>query len=139
MGPADPGPMSRPRLEVADIFRAYGPAYRRAHSQHLNLPQLKVMSAIETCRTAALGGHVCCLHQVRPSAHRLQLVPEPALPEVPRQPRHRTGCKRAWRILLPVEYFHVVFTLPSQITDIAYQNKAAVYGLLVPRHRPRRF
>ena len=50
--------MPRPRLEVADIFRAHGPAYRREHAGHLNLPQLKVMSAIENCRTAALGGHV---------------------------------------------------------------------------------
>lgn len=121
--------MSRPRLEVADIFRAHGPAYRRDHAAHLNLPQLKVMSAIETCRTAALGGHVMactkCKHQhIAYNSCRN---------------RHCPKCQglasRDWmaaRIedLLPVEYFHVVFTLPAQIADIAFQNKAAVYGLL---------
>ena len=121
--------MPRPRLEVADIFRAHGPAYRRDHAAHLNLPQLKVMSAIETCRTAALGGHVMactkCKHQhIAYNSCRN---------------RHCPKCQglasREWmaaRIedLLPVEYFHVVFTLPAQIADIAFQNKAAVYGLL---------
>ena len=62
-----PDLMRRPNLEVADIFRAHGPAYRRDHAGHLNLLQLKVMSAIETCRTAALGGHVAactkCSHR----------------------------------------------------------------------------
>lgn len=121
--------MPRPKLEVADIFRAHGPAYRREHAGHLNLPQLKVMSAIEACRTAALGGHVAactkCDHQhIAYNSCRN---------------RHCPKCQGAaaqdWmqaRIedLLPVEYFHVVFTLPAQIADIAYQNKAAVYGLL---------
>jgi len=121
--------MPRPRLEVADIFRAHGAIYRRDHAGHLNLPQLKVMSAIETCRTAALGGHVMactnCKHQhIAYNSCRN---------------RHCPKCQglasRDWmqaRIedLLPVEYFHVVFTLPAPIADIAYQNKAAVYGLL---------
>ena len=121
--------MPRPKLEVADIFRAHGPAYRRKHAGHLNLPQLKVMSAIETCRTAALGGHVAactkCDHQhIAYNSCRN---------------RHCPKCQGAaaqdWmqarmEDLLPVEYFHVVFTLPSQIADIAYQNKASVYGLL---------
>lgn len=121
--------MPRPKLEVADIFRAHGPAYRREHAGHLNLPQLKVMSAIENCRTAALGGHVAactkCDHQhIAYNSCRN---------------RHCPKCQGAaaqdWmqaRIedLLPVEYFHVVFTLPAPIADIAYQNKAAVYGLL---------
>ena len=121
--------MSRPRLEVADIFRAHGPAYRRAHSQHLNLPQLKVMSAIETCRTAALGGHVSactkCGHQhIAYNSCRNRHCP-----------KCQGSAAQDWmqarmEDLLPVEYFHVIFTLPSQITDIAYQNKAAVYGLL---------
>ena len=121
--------MSRPRLEVADIFRAHGPAYRREHAGHLNLPQLKVMSAIEACRTAALGGHVAactkCGHQ--------------HLAYNSCRNRHCPKCQgaaaRDWmqarmEDLLPVEYFHVVFTLPKQIADIAYQNKAAVYDLL---------
>jgi len=121
--------MARPRLEVADIFRAHGAAYRRDNAGHLNLPQLKVMSAIETCRTAALGGHVAactkCGHEhVAYNSCR---------------DRHCPKCQgvaaRDWMAarmedLLPVEYFHVVFTLPAPIADIAYQNKAAVYGLL---------
>lgn len=121
--------MPRPKLEVADIFRAHGAAYRREHAGHLNLPQLKVMSAVENCRTAALGGHVAvctkCDHQhIACNSCRN---------------RHCPKCQGAaaqdWmqarmEDLLPVEYFHVVFTLPSQIADIAYQNKAAVYGLL---------
>ena len=112
--------MPRPRLEVADIFRDHGPAYRREHAGHLNLPQLKVMSAIENCRTAALGGHVAacteCDHQhIAYNSCRN---------------RHCPKCQGAtakdWmqaRIedLLPVEYFHVVFTLPAQIADIAFQ------------------
>jgi len=121
--------MPRPKLKVADVFRNYGPAYRREHAGHLNLPQLKVMSAVENCRTAALGGHVAactkCDHQhIAYNSCRN---------------RHCPKCQGAaaqdWMLarmedLLPVEYFHVVFTLPAQIADIAYQNKAAVYGLL---------
>ena len=121
--------MGRSKLEVADIFRAHGGAYRREHAGHLNLPQLKVMSAIENCRTAALGGHVAactkCDHQhIAYNSCRN---------------RHCPKCQGAaaqdWmqarmEDLLPVQYFHVVFTLPSQIAAIAYQNKAAVYGLL---------
>mgnify|MGYP000474677147 CR=1 FL=1 len=121
--------MARSKPEVADIFRAHGGAYRREQAGHLNLPQLKVMSAIENCRTAALGGHVAactkCDHQhIAYNSCRN---------------RHCPKCQGAaaqdWmqarmEDLLPVQYFHVVFTLPSQIADIAYQNKAAVYGLL---------
>ena len=121
--------MPRPKLEVADIFRAHGPAYRRDHAGHLNLLQLKVMSAIETCRTAALGGHVAactdCGHQhIAYNSCRNRHCP-----------KCQGAASQEWmqaRIedLLPVEYFHVVFTLPAQIAAIAYQNKAAVYGLL---------
>jgi hypothetical protein len=121
--------MPRPSLEVADVFRAHGAAYRRENAEHLNLPQLKVMSAIETCRTAALGGHVAactkCDHQhIAYNSCRN---------------RHCPKCQGAtaqdWmqarmEDLLPVEYFHVVFTLPAPIANIAYQNKAEVYGLL---------
>ena len=121
--------MPRPRLEVADIFRAHGPAYRREHAGKLNLLQLKVMSAIETCRTAALGGHVAactkCGHQhIAYNSCRNRHCP-----------KCQGAAARDWMLariedLLPVEYFHVVFTLPAQIADIAFQNKAAVYGLL---------
>lgn len=121
--------MPRPKLEVADIFRAHGRAYRHEQAGHLNLPKLKVMSAVENCRTAALGGHVAactkCDHQhIAYNSCRN---------------RHCPKCQGAaaqdWmqarmEDLLPIEYFHVVLTLPTQIADIAYQNKAAVYGLL---------
>jgi hypothetical protein len=119
----------RTAIEVADIFHAAGPAYRTAHAGHLNLDQLKVMSAIETCRTAALGGHVeaCqdCGHQrIAYNSCRNRHCP-----------RCQGAAARAWlearqADLLPVGYFHVVFTLPAEIADIAFQNKAKVYDLL---------
>jgi hypothetical protein len=121
--------MPRPKLEVADIFRAHGPAYRRDHAGHLKLPRLKVMSAIEACRTAALGGHVAactkCGHEhIAYNSCRNRHCP-----------KCQGATAREWisaRVedVLPVEYFHVVFTLPALVADIAYQNKAAVYGLL---------
>ena len=121
--------MHRPKLEVADVFRTHGAAYRREHTGHLNLPQLKVMSAIENCRTAALGGHVAactkCSHQhIAYNSCRNRHCPkcQGAAAQDWMQARRED--------LLSVEYFHVVFTLPAQIADIAYQNKAAVYGLL---------
>ena len=78
------GRVSRPALEVADIFRDHGAAWRRANAGHVSLDQLKVMCAIERCRTAALGGHVArCERDLRPHRHRLQQLPQPALPQVP--------------------------------------------------------
>ena len=119
----------RATIEVAEIFRAGGPAYRSAHAGHLSLSQLKVMSAIETCRTAALGGHVeaCsdCGHQrIAYNSCRNRHCP-----------RCQGAAARAWleaqkANLLPVGYFHVVFTLPAEIADIAFHNKAQVYDLL---------
>ena len=119
----------RHTIEVADIFRAAGPAYRAAHAGHLSLSQLKVMSAIETCRTAALGGHVeaCsdCGHQrIAYNSCRNRHCP-----------RCQGAAARTWleaqeANLLPVGYFHMVFTLPAQIADIAFHNKALVYDLL---------
>jgi hypothetical protein len=121
--------MSRPALEVADIFRDHGAAWRSANAGHLSLDQLKVMSAIERCRTAALGGHVArcedCTHT---------LITYNSC-----RNRHCPKCQGAaakqWLAereaeLLPVPYFHLVFTLPGPIADIAYQNKAAIYDLL---------
>jgi hypothetical protein len=119
----------RASLEVADIFRSAGPAYRSAHAGHLSLSQLKVMTAIENCRTAALGGHVeacddCGHWRIAYNSCRN---------------RHCPKCQgvaaRTWLAareadLLPVGYFHVVFTVPAQIADIAWQNKAVVYDLL---------
>ena len=121
--------MARPALEVADIFRDHGAAWRDANRGHVSLGQLKVMSAIERCRTAALGGHVArcedCSHTV--------------IAYNSCRNRHCPKCQGtqalAWMEerkaeLLPVGYFHVVFTLPSRIADIAYQNKAVIYDLL---------
>ncbi len=119
----------RPTLEVADIFRAHGPAWREAQRGHLSLPQLKVMSAITQCRTAALGGHVlrcdgCGTDQVSYNSCRNRHCPKCQSTAAQRWLDARQAD------LLPVEYYHVVFTLPAPIADIAYTNKAAIYGLL---------
>jgi hypothetical protein len=121
--------MGQPALEVADIFRVHGPAWRAAQRSHLSLGQLKVMSAIEQCRSAALGGHVlrcggCGADQVSYNSCRNRHCP-----------KCQSSAAQRWldarqADLLPVEYYHVVFTLPAPIADIAYQNKAVVYGLL---------
>jgi len=123
--------MHRPALEVADIFRDHGPAWREANRSHLSLDQLKVMSAIENCRTAALGGHVmrcendaCGYTAIAYNSCRNRHCP-----------KCQGAAAREWMAereaeLLPVPYFHVVFTLPSAIGDIAYQNKAVIYDLL---------
>jgi hypothetical protein len=119
----------RERLEVADVFRAHGPAWRKAQAGHLSLGQLKVMSAIERCRTAALGGHVArcqdCDHvQIAYNSCRNRHCP-----------KCQGAAARDWLAarqaeLLPVAYYHVVFTLPAPIADIAYQNKAEIYAIL---------
>jgi hypothetical protein len=124
--------VSRPALEVADIFRDHGAAWRRANRGHVSLGQLKVMSAIERCRTAALGGHVlrcengACGHT--------------AIAYNSCRNRHCPKCQgsqaRQWleareAELLEVPYFHVVFTLPPKIAGIAYHNKAVIYDLLL--------
>lgn len=121
--------MPRPKLEVADIFRTYGPAYRRANAGHLNLTQLKVMSAIEACRTEALGGHVAactkCNHQhIAYNSCKNRHCPKCQAPAA------RDWMTARAEDLLPVEYFHVVFTMPAEIAQIAYWNPKAVYGLL---------
>ena len=121
--------MGQPALEVADIFRTHGPAWRAAQRGHLSLGQLKVMSAIEQCRSAALGGHVlrcegCGTDQISYNSCRNRHCP-----------KCQSSAAKRWlearqADLLPVEYYHVVFTLPAPIADIAYQNKAVLYGLL---------
>lgn len=121
--------MERPGLEVADIFRAYGPAWRRAEKGHLNLSQLKVMSAIEQCRTSALGGHVlhcdhCHTQEISYNSCRNRHCPKCQAKAAQRWLEARQAD------LLPVEYYHVVFTLPAPISAIAYSNKAAIYRLL---------
>ena len=121
--------MARPALEVAGIFRIHGPAWRRANAGHVSLGQLKVMSAIERCRTAALGGHVA----------RCEKCDHIDIAYNSCRNRHCPKCQGAaakeWLAdreaeLLPVPYYHVVFTLPAPISDIAYHNKAAIYDVL---------
>jgi len=122
--------LPRSSLEVADIFRDHGPAWRAANAGHVSLGQLKVMRAIEHCRTAALGGHVArcedCAHEhIAYNSCRNRHCP-----------KCQAGAAKAWLAareaeLLPVGYFHVVFTLPAPIADIAWQNKRAVYDLLM--------
>ena len=119
----------QPALEVADIFRVHGPAWRAAQRGHLSLGQLKVMSATLQCRSVALGGHVlrcggCGADQVSYNSCRNRHCP-----------KCQSSAAKRWlearqADLLPVEYYHVVFTLPAPIADIAYQNKAVMYGLL---------
>jgi len=121
--------MPRQALEVADIFRDHGPAWRREQAGHLSLGQLKVMSAIERCRTAALGGHVeqcpdCGYTQIAYNSCRNRHCP-----------KCQGAAAKQWLAareadLLPVEYYHVVFTLPAPIGQIAYHNKTVIYALL---------
>jgi hypothetical protein len=119
--------MPRPTLEVADIFRAHGAVYREAH--RLSLEQLRVMRAIEVCRTAALGGHLEKCDHCAEERNAYNSC----------RNRHCPKCQGAERAkwlesrkaeLLPVEYFHVVFTVPEQIARIAFYNKETVYNVL---------
>jgi predicted Zn-ribbon and HTH transcriptional regulator len=122
--------LAREKLEVADIFRAHGIAYRTANAGHISLDQLKVMSAIERCRTAVLGGHIArcedCAHEhIAYNSCRNRHCP-----------KCQAGAAKVWLAareaeLLPVRYFHLVFTLPKQVADIAHQNKRAIYNLLM--------
>ena len=121
--------MARPPLEVADIFRRDGKRWRQAHAGHISLGQLKVMSAIEYCRTEALGGHR--LHCDKCDKDRIAYNSC--------RNRHCPKCQglkaEQWledrqADLLPVEYYHVVFTLPAEIAALAYQNKALLYDCL---------
>jgi hypothetical protein len=114
---------------VADIFRHRGPVWRASHAGHVSLGQLKVMSAIERCRTAALGGHV----------ERCEACAHTRIADNSCRNRHCPKCQGAaakeWLAdrqaeLLPVPYYHVVFTMPAPIADIAYYNKAVIYGIL---------
>lgn len=121
--------MSKHALEIADIFRMHGPAWRRDNAGHVSLSQLKVMSSIEACRTEALGGHVaactkCDHHHIAYNSCKNRHCPKC------QGPAARDWMAARAEDLLPVEYFHVVFTLPAEIARIAYWNKKAVYGLL---------
>lgn len=119
----------RPALEVADIFRRHGSAYVQAHDGHLDRVERRVMSAIELCRTSALGGHVegcqtCGTVRVAYNSCRNRHCP-----------KCQGAAARDWLEaragdLLPVPYFHVVFTLPAEIATIAFQNKKIAYDIL---------
>jgi Transposase zinc-binding domain len=119
----------RPALEVADIFRRHGAAYVQAHDGQLGRVERRVMSALELCRTATLGGHIegyraCGAVRVAYNSCRNRHCP-----------KCQAAVARDWLVaragdLLPVPYFHVVFTLPAEIAAITLQNKEAVYGVL---------
>ena len=129
-GSSQPAALPRSSLEVADIFRDHGAAWRAANAGHVSLEQLKVMSAIEQCRTAAPGGHVArcedCAHEhIAYNSCRNRHCP-----------KCQAGAAKAWLAargaeLMPVGCFHLVFTVPAPIADIACQNKRAVYDLLM--------
>jgi hypothetical protein len=121
--------MDRPKLEVADVFRHYGEGYRQEHGASLSMAQRRVLTAIEVCRTAVLGGH---LEQCDHCAHRRNAYNSCS-------DRHCPKCQSLARAqwledrqaeLLNTQYFHVVFTLPQQIAAVAYQNKRELYGIL---------
>ncbi|MGA8478485.1 MAG: IS91 family transposase [Chthoniobacterales bacterium] len=121
--------MDRPKLEVADVFRRYGEAYRQEHGASLSIAQRRVMTAIEVCRTAVLGGH---LEQCDHCGYQRNAYNSCS-------DRHCPKCQSFARFkwledrqaeLLNTQYFHVVFTLPQQIAAIAYQNKRELYGIL---------
>jgi hypothetical protein len=122
--------MPRSTLEVADVFRAHGQHWRESHAGHISLEQLKVMSGIEHCRSEVLGGHV--LHC--PACEHTQIAYNSC------RNRHCPKCQasaaKRWLAarqteLLPVDYYHVVFTLPQPISELAYYNKSVMYGLLL--------
>jgi len=119
----------RPQLEVADIFRLHGPAYIEAQDGHLGRVERRVMSAITLCRTADLGGHVeacadCSYSRIAYNSCRNRHCP-----------KCQGAAREQWLAarqadLLPVPYFHVVFTVPAEIAAITYQNKSVAYGVL---------
>jgi Putative transposase/Transposase zinc-binding domain len=116
-------------LEVADIFRAHGPAWRHQERGHFSLGQLKVMSAVEHCRTADLGGHAlrcssCAQPQIAYNSCRNRHCPKCQGSAAQRWLQERCAD------LLPVDYYHVVFTLPAPLSALAYTNKELMYGLL---------
>jgi len=121
--------MARSKLEVADVFRRYGDAYRQHHGASLCTEQRRVMSAIELCRTAALGGHIercdqCDHERICYNSCRDRHCPKCQSMATAKWLEDRQS------ELLPVPYFHLVFTVPQPIAAIAYQNKQRVYNIL---------
>lgn len=121
--------MSRPRLEVADIIRAHGQAFLEAMGERLSSAKKRVLRHLRTCRTAALGGHVeqcdrCGHERIAYNSCRDRHCPK-CQAQASAEWLHARQAD-----LLPVEYFHVVFTVPEEIARIALQNKKVVYGIL---------
>ena len=121
--------MSRQTLEVADIFRARGNTWRQAHAGHISLGQLKVMSAIEACRSAALGGHVLRCSSCEHQQIAYNSCRNRHCPKCQGSAAHR-WLEARQADLLPVEYYHLVFTLPAPISDLAYSNQSVIYTIL---------
>lgn len=121
--------MPQPVVEVADIFRNYGKSWRQSHAGHISLGQLKVMSAIENCRSSILGGHVLYCESCQHYDIAYNSCRNRHCPKCQASAAHR-WLEARQADLLPVDYYHVVFTLPEKIRDLAYQNKTVVYAIL---------
>ena len=121
--------MDRPRVEVADVFRRYGEAYRQQHAASMSAGQRRVMSAIEVCRTSALGGHLERCDRCGYERNAFNSCRDRHCPKCQCLARAQWIEERQSE-LLDVPYFHVVFTVPQEIAAIAYQNKEMVYGIL---------
>ena len=120
---------SRPPLEVADVFRLSGTQYKSAQHRHLSLAQLKVMSAIERCRSAQLGAHHLHCEHCHTDAIAYNSCRNRHCPKCQGSSAKRWFAAREQQ-LLPVEYYHVVFTLPGEVAQLAFYNKARMYQLL---------
>ena len=120
---------SRPPLEVADVFRLSGTQYKSAQHRHLSLAQLKVMSAIERCRSAQLGAHHLHCEHCHTDAIAYNSCRNRHCPKCQGASAKRWFAAREQQ-LLPVEYYHVVFTLPGEVAQLAFYNKAQMYQLL---------
>jgi Putative transposase/Transposase zinc-binding domain len=121
--------MDRPKLEVADVFRRYGEAYCQKHGASLSMAQRRVMTAIELCRTAVLGGHLEQCDQCGHQRNAYNSCSDRHCPNAKSLARARWLEDRQSE-LLDTQYFHVVFTVPERIATIAYQNKRELYGIL---------
>src|SRR6266849_7713611 len=121
--------MDRPKLEVADVFRRYGEAYREKHGASMSTGQRRVMTAIEVCRTAALGGHLEQCDQCGHERNAYNSCADRHCPKCQSLARAKWLEKRQAE-LLPCQYFHVVFTLPALLATLALQNKHQMYDLL---------
>lgn len=121
--------MPRPAYEIADIFRRYGPAFQATYARLLGPLQLLVLKALAACRTAQLGGHILLCHNCGHHKQAYNSCNNRHCPKCQASSRAKWFEDRE-RDLLPVEYFHVVFTLPSELGMLVLQNKKVMYNLL---------